>query len=108
LLDIASKHSIVRTREAQEQVRRAARKYMIYFQHLTPIVWTSVAANWVTLTLRYICEPRKRRSSDTAIWEDVLKSFAEADDIDFAYPTTRFYQNITEGKPGARAPGAAN
>ena len=29
---------------------------------------------------------------------------AEADDIDFAYPTQRFYDNLSEGKPGARAP----
>lgn len=106
LIDIASKHSIVKTQEAQEQIRRAARKYMIYFQHLTPIVWTSVADNGVTLTVRYVCEPRKRRSSQTAVCEDVLRAFAEADDIDFAYPTTRFYQNISEGKPGARAGGS--
>lgn len=106
LIDVASKHSIVKSQEAQDQIRRAARKYMIYFQYLTPIVWTSVADNGVTLTVRYICEPRKRRSSQTAVWEDVLKAFAAADDIDFAYPTTRFYHNVTEGKPGARAPGS--
>ena len=29
--------------------------------------------------------------------------FAENDDIDFAYPTQRFYDNLHEGKPGARA-----
>ncbi|UCG51053.1 MAG: mechanosensitive ion channel [Candidatus Latescibacterota bacterium] len=103
LTDIAARHSILEDREAQEQVRRAARKYLIYFQHLTPIVWTSVADNGVTLTVRYICEPRKRRSSEGAIWEEVLRGFGSADDIDFAYPTTRFYNNISEGKPEARA-----
>jgi small-conductance mechanosensitive channel len=106
LKDVAVKHSIVKTQEAQEQIRRAARKYMIYFQHLTPIVWTSVAENGVTLTVRYICEPRKRRSSESEVWEDVLMAFSAADDIDFAYPTTRFYKNISEGKPGARASGS--
>ncbi len=103
LSDIAQKHSVLRTEEAQEQVRRAARKYLIFFQHLTPIVWTSVTENGVTLTIRYICEPRKRRSSETRIWEEVLSEFAAADDIDFAYPTTRFFGNIHEGKTGARA-----
>ena len=78
---------------------------MIHFQHLTPIIWTSVADHGVTLTIRYICEPRKRRSSAGAIWEDVLRAFAAEDDIDFAYPTTRFYHNAQEGKPGARAEG---
>jgi small-conductance mechanosensitive channel len=103
LTEIVEKHSMVEGEEAQRQIRQAARKYMIYFQHLTPIVWTKVADIGVTLTIRYICEPRRRRSSEGAIWEDILRAFAGADDIDFAYPTTRFYNNVSEGKPGARA-----
>jgi small-conductance mechanosensitive channel len=103
LTEIADRHSILKGEVAQEQIRRAARKYMIYFQHLTPIVWTTVADVGVTLTIRYICEPRRRRSSETAMWEDILRAFAGADNIDFAYPTTRFYNNVTEGKPDARA-----
>ena len=103
LAEVAAKHSILADHDAQEQVRRAARKYMIYFQYLTPIVWVAVADVGVTLTVRYICEPRKRRSSAGAVWEDVLRAFAAADDIDFAYPTTRFYDNVREGKPEARA-----
>ncbi len=38
-----------------------------------------------------------------SIWEEVLKSFAQHKDVDFAYPTTRFYNNYSEGKPEARA-----
>lgn len=103
LVDIAAKHSILKDRDAQEQVRQAARKYLISFQYLTPIVWVSVADIGVTLTIRYICEPRRRRSSAGEVWEDVLAAFAAAEDIDFAYPTTRFYNNVIEGKPEARA-----
>ncbi len=103
LSELATKHSILKSQEAQDQVRKAARKYLIHFEYLTPIVWTSVADNGVTLTIRYICDPRKRRSSEGAIWEEVLEAFGAADDIDFAYPTTRFYNNISEGKPEARA-----
>ncbi len=103
LSEIATRHSILKSQEAQDQVRKAARRYMIHFQHLTPVVWTSVADIGVTLTIRYICDPRKRRSSEVAIWEDVLRAFGGAEDIDFAYPTTRFYNNISEGKRGARA-----
>jgi len=103
LSDIAARHSVLKGQQAQDQVRRASRKYMIYFEHLTPIVWTSVADIGVSLTIRYICEPRKRRSTEQAIWEDVLTAFGNETDIDFAYPTTRFYNNVSEGKPGARA-----
>ena len=104
MAETAARHSAIKTEVASEQVRRASRKYMIFFQHLTPIVWTSVADSGVVLTMRYICEPRRRRSTSTAIWEDILTAFATEDAVDFAYPTTRFYHNRLEGKPGSGGP----
>jgi hypothetical protein len=38
------------------------------------------------------------------IWEEILRAFAQADDIDFAYPTQRFYSNYREGKSKTRPP----
>jgi small-conductance mechanosensitive channel len=101
LTNIAQEHSAIQSEHAEREVKKAARKFLIFYQHLTPIVWTSVIDYGVTLTIRYLCEPRKRRSSETAIWEAVLQAFAAADDIDFAYPTQRFYDNAAEGKKGA-------
>ena len=75
------------------------KKYMIYYNHLTPIVYTSVEDSGILLTLRYLCEARKRRGTDQAMWEDILDGFAASEDLDFAYPTTRFY-NKNEGKTG--------
>jgi hypothetical protein len=49
-----------------------------------------------------MCGPRERRSIEEKIWEDILIKFAECDDIDFAYPTQRFYDNSTEGKKGLK------
>ncbi len=34
--------------------------------------------------------------------KDVIASFAEHNDIDLAYPTQRFYDNLAEGKPGTK------
>lgn len=68
-----------------------------------PSVITSVADSGVLLTIRYLCNPRDRRKTTEAIWEAILTEFGVRDDIDFAYPTTRFYGNPAEGKPGARA-----
>lgn len=89
-----------RTSTAEKQVKRAAEKFMIYYKNLTPIVYTSVDDIGVRLTMRYLTEPRKRRVTQGAIWEAVLRAFAERDDIDFAYPTMRYYNNRTEGKKG--------
>ncbi len=69
-----------------------------------PTVITSVEDSGVLLTIRYLCQPRERRKTAEVIWEAVLTEFGQRADIDFAYPTTRFYHNTAEGKPGARAP----
>ena len=105
MLKIANKHGEHLSNEAEKRIKNAAKKYMIFYNKLTPIVWTSVKDSGVMLTIRYLCDPRKRRSSEQAIWEDVLRTFANNNDIDFAYPTTRFYDNRQEGKSGT---GGAN
>lgn len=105
LLEIAEKHGAEISRAAAERLRNAARKFMIFYTRLTPTVYTSVRDCGVLLTIRYLCDPKKRRATEQAIWENILDAFAAADDIDFAYPTQRFYDNVTEGKPGARAKG---
>jgi small-conductance mechanosensitive channel len=104
LLRIATDHSAIKSDHAANQIRKAAHRFMIFFQHLTPIVWTSVADSGVTLTMRYLCTPRGRRTSAAKIWEAVLREFAKCEDVDLAYPTTRMIRNHEEGKPALRAP----
>ena len=101
LREIADRNSAYDMKRAEQEVRQAADKYLIHYRYLTPIVWTAVADSGVNLTIRYLCNPRARRSTETKMWEDVLERFAACDDIDFAYPTERFYFNRSEGKSGA-------
>jgi small-conductance mechanosensitive channel len=105
LAEIAEKHAAHVTGHAEERIKEVSRRFMIFYSTLTPTVYTSVADCGVLLTVRYLCEPRRRRSSTQAIWEDVLLAFGKCEDIDFAYPTSRFYDNPREGKPAARAAG---
>lgn len=102
LLDIGNKHALHLSDEAQRRVKKAAKKVMIFYSKLTPTVYTAVKDSGVLLTIRYLTEPRRRRSCQQAIWEDILEAFASCTDIDFAYPTHRFYNNALEGKPQAR------
>jgi small-conductance mechanosensitive channel len=90
-------------REAERAMRTAAKKFLIHFRKLTPKVYTSVGDSGVLLTLRFICRARERRGRAEELWEEILDAFGEAENIDFAYPTTRMYHNPVEGKPGARA-----
>lgn len=102
---VAATHAEHLTDEAQRQLLEASRRFMIFYTKLTPIVYTSVQDSGVLLTLRYLCDPRQRRTTAQAMWEDILTAFAAEPGIDFAYPTTRFYHNAIEGKPAARASG---
>lgn len=89
--------------EAEQAVKNASRKYLIHFRILTPKVYTSVQDSGVVLTLRFLCPVRQRRGRDEALWEAILEAFSREPDIVFAYPTTRMYHNILEGKEEARA-----
>jgi small-conductance mechanosensitive channel len=100
LVDVASRHAAHLSKEAERRVREAAKKFMIFYRKLTPTVYTRVAGSGVQLTLRYLCEPRTRRQTEQEIWENILREFAKCDDIDFAYPTQRFFDSRQEGKPG--------
>jgi len=86
--------------KAREELKRAAAKHMIFFQNLTPTVYTSVQEWGVQLTVRYLTPTRQRRGTAQRLWEAILDAFAKEDAIRFAYPTTRFYTSDTGPKPG--------
>lgn len=85
---------------AKKQIAKASKSYLIEYRYLTPIVYTDVKDSGVNLTVRYLTDPRRRRGTSQIIWERVLDEYANHDNIDFAYPTIRYYDNPKEGKPG--------
>jgi small-conductance mechanosensitive channel len=96
LQTIGHKTSNALSKPAKQRIREATKKYLITYTHLTPIVYTEVREHGVLLTLRYLCNPKKRRSSEHSIWEYILEEFSKHPEIDFAYPTTRFYDHGRE------------
>ena len=104
LLEVASECADHLSDDAERTLRRAAREYFIFYSKLTPTVYTSVVGEGVQLTIRYLVAPRRVRGSEQDVWEAILDRFAVRDDIDLAYPTTRFFHNEREGKPGTGGP----
>ena len=98
LNSILKEHTEHLTQAAARRLTEASKKFMIFYSNLTPIIYTSKKDNGIMLTMRYLCNPKKRRMIEHSIWEDVLRQFAQHDDIDFAYPTQRIYFNPKEGK----------
>ncbi len=104
LMDISNKHAEHLSEKAAEKVREASLRFMIVYSKdkLTPIVYTTVKDCGVLLTIRYLCKPQRRRGTEQVIWENILQEFSKCDDIDFAYPTWRLYNNLSEGKSGTK------
>ncbi|MBF8437687.1 mechanosensitive ion channel family protein [Halanaerobiaceae bacterium Z-7014] len=75
-------------REAREKIINSAKKE---YKKLTPIVYMNVKESGVELTIRYLCEPRKRRSTNENFWEEIMDFIENNHDVDLAYPTYRIY-----------------
>ncbi|HSM37454.1 MAG TPA: mechanosensitive ion channel domain-containing protein [Longimicrobiales bacterium] len=99
LTEVLSEHAETLTPDAERRLQSASRKYMIFYSTLTPIVYTTVRDSGVLLTMRFLCDPRRRRGTEQTMWEAILERFSAYDDIDFAYPTIRHFDHGTEGKP---------
>lgn len=89
--------------EAERTLRQTSKRFLIQYQKLTPVVYTSVKDSGILLTVRYLTRPRERRGTTQALWERILRALSSEQGIDFAYPTQRMYFNPLEGKTGARA-----
>ncbi|MFO7659608.1 MAG: mechanosensitive ion channel [Candidatus Cloacimonadaceae bacterium] len=89
LLNIANENALPITDEVTKEIKNAAKKFMIFYNKVTPVVYTSVIESGVLLTVRYLIDIRRRRGSTEAIWEGILNEFAKHDDVTLAYPTYR-------------------
>jgi len=68
-------------------------RYMIYYGKLTPIVYVNVKDSGVELTLRYLTEAKKRRSTQDQLCQAILDDFEKEPSVNFAYPTYRIVKN---------------
>lgn len=98
LLTIAERHGHELSGAAEQEVLTQSRRFMIFYSTLAPTVYTKATERGVMLTIRYLCEARRRRDTEQAIWEGVLTAFAGEADIDFAYPTRRFFDRAAEDR----------
>ena len=98
LKDVVITNSKIERKSAEKTFNEATKKFMVKKPTLEPNVITKVEASGVELTLRYLCKPRGRRETEHKIWEHILDAFEDHDNIDFAYPTERRFNNSAESK----------
>ena len=98
LTDIVVDNSKIKLKNAEKTFNEATKKFMFKKPTLEAKIITKVETSGVELTLRYLCEPRQRRETEHKIWEDILNAFENHNNIDFAYPTERRFNNNIESK----------
>ena len=98
LQDLSMQHTPHVSKAAAKKFQEVSRLFMMHQPNFDPEIYTSIEDSGVKLTIRYLCNPRKRRASSQAIWEGVLNAFAEEKNIEFAYPTIRYYEQPNQPK----------
>lgn len=86
MLGFAEESAAIVEQQARKEIHRLSREFLVHYSILTPFVYVRIVENGVKLTLRYLCEVRKRRGSEHALAVSILDVFLKHEKIDFAYP----------------------
>ncbi len=89
LQEIISVSALTTIQKAEKEIIESSKKFLIFYNNLSPKVYTSVEDSGILLTLRYLTQIRERRDGAENIWEQILIQFSEHSDINLAYPTYR-------------------
>jgi small-conductance mechanosensitive channel len=84
LLRIVNRHIEVINQNNEPIIQQAAKQCVAFYNKLVPELYAQVSEGRIVLTVRFLCEPDKRRLTMHAIWEDVLLEFGQCEDIRFA------------------------
>jgi small-conductance mechanosensitive channel len=85
--EIGQEHTSEFIEAADQSLTRLERFYYVEGHVLDPNVYVNLAADGYLLTLRYVVDAWKRRSTSSDIWGHIIRVFDERDDIYIA-PTT--------------------
>ena len=93
---LSTQHTSQVSKAAAKKFQEVSKLFMMHQPNFKPKVYTKIEDSGILLTVRYLCNPRKRRASSQAIWEGALEAFSTEDNIKFAYPTIRYYNEKNE------------
>ena len=72
----------------QLSLKRAQKEHFISFTQYKPTVYAKIHERGIQLSMRYLCNPRKRRYYEHMITEDILDRFKAETNVRIVYPTT--------------------
>ena len=88
LLEAGSEYSNEFLQGAERELQEMKRYFVVGEMELKPQVYMKVTDNWVELTLRYLVNPKQRRTASNFIYERAFQRLQGRDDITIASSTS--------------------
>ncbi len=86
MLRLANESAAIVEKQAAEEMRSVSHEFLLHFSVMTPFVYVRIVDNGVRLTLRFLCEVRKRRGMEHAFTIGMLEEFRKHGGVELAYP----------------------
>jgi len=93
LTQLLNHHLKDEIKSAEAEFKKARDKHMIIYNQFTPAIFIEIMERGVKVSMRYLCNPRKKRLVEHALAESILERFALEENIKLAYPTTTINLN---------------
>jgi small-conductance mechanosensitive channel len=88
LLDILNTYLKDELKMAEKEFLKAKHEHLIVYKQFTPMIFTDITERGIQLSMRYLCNPKKRRMITHTITEAILERLGPEDNIRIAYPTS--------------------
>lgn len=77
LLKIVSTNEIIKDipKKMKAEIKNSNSDYRIYYNKLTPIIYTKIKENKITLTARFLIHPKKQRNVESDLYEKIFQEY---------------------------------
>ena len=77
LLQIINSNEIIKVipKKMEQEIKNSNSDYRIYYNKLTPIIYTKLEENKIKLSVRFLIHPKKQRNVESDIYEKIIIEF---------------------------------
>jgi hypothetical protein len=87
LTDVGDQYTRKFLKGAEQELEQMRRHVLMPQLQLKPEVYVKFTSNWLQLTMRYLVDPKQRRTASSFIYTEVFKHVSREKDIQIASET---------------------
>lgn len=79
LLDIVEEEETIKEipKKMKRELNKNSADYRVYYNNLTPIIYTKIVEDTIYLNVRFLVHPKKQRNVESDIYEKILRTFSK-------------------------------